>query len=93
MFVANSNEDIRIELSALEPGWEIKRSKVKVTKQILEMLSSEKTQFRAIIWKSFNVTRNNVRSKRFQKMLVLMHSSKFGLKLQRRSGHKTITDG
>ena len=40
MFVSNSNEDIRIELSALEPGWKIKGSKVKVTKhQILEMVS------------------------------------------------------
>ena len=50
MFVANSNEDIRIELSVLEPGWKIKGSKVKVTKQILDMLSSEQTQFRAITW-------------------------------------------
>ena len=32
MFVANSNGDIRIELSALEPGWKIKGSKVKVKK-------------------------------------------------------------
>ena len=43
LFVSNNNRDIRIELSALEPGWKIKGSKVKVTKQILEILSSQKS--------------------------------------------------
>ena len=33
MFVSNSNEDITVELSALEPGWKIKGSSVKVRKE------------------------------------------------------------
>ena len=30
LFVSNSNEDIRIEFTALESGWEINEGKVKV---------------------------------------------------------------
>ena len=30
IFVSESNEDIKIELSKLEPGWKIKGSNVKV---------------------------------------------------------------
>lgn len=30
MFVSNSNEDIKIELSSLEDGWKVKGSNVKV---------------------------------------------------------------
>ena len=30
LFVVNTDEDIRIELNALEPGWEIKESNLKV---------------------------------------------------------------
>ena len=30
IFVSNSNKDIKIELSKLEPGWKIKGSNVKV---------------------------------------------------------------
>lgn len=32
LFVSNSNEDIRIEFTALEPGFQVKDSKVKVWK-------------------------------------------------------------
>ena len=37
MFVSNSNEDITIELSALEPGWKIKGSSIKVRKENYEV--------------------------------------------------------
>ena len=30
LFVSNSNEDIRIEFTALESGWKIKEGRVKV---------------------------------------------------------------
>ena len=30
LFVSNTNEDIRIEFTALEPGFQVKDSKVKV---------------------------------------------------------------
>jgi len=32
LFVSNTNEDIRIEFTALEPGFQVKDSKVKVWK-------------------------------------------------------------
>ena len=35
LFVVNTVDDIRIELNALEPGWEIKESNVKVRKFVL----------------------------------------------------------
>ena len=37
MFVSNSKEDITIELSALEPGWKIKGSSIKVRKENYEV--------------------------------------------------------
>ncbi len=35
LFVSNSDEDIRIEFTALGPGWQIKGSTVKVLTRIL----------------------------------------------------------
>ena len=40
IFVSNSNKDITIELSKLEPGWKIKGSNVKVRKGNLIVNSS-----------------------------------------------------
>ena len=34
LFVSNSDEDIRIEFTALESGWQIKGNKVKVWKYL-----------------------------------------------------------
>ena len=47
MFVSNSNEDIRIELSSLESGWKIKGSTVQVTKEILEKVPLEKKKVKS----------------------------------------------
>ena len=35
LFVSNSNENIRIEFTALESGWKIKEGKVKVLQFLL----------------------------------------------------------
>ena len=38
LFVSNSNEDIRIEFTAVESGWKIKEGKVKVFSTVLTSL-------------------------------------------------------
>ena len=77
MFVSNTNEDIRIELSALEPGWKIKGSKVKVTEQMLEngILREESVQsYNKLEFKSKALC-NTMRSKAFPFINVRMTSS------------------
>ena len=37
LFVSNSDEDIRIEFTALDPGWQIKGSTVKVLLMQLDL--------------------------------------------------------